>query len=61
MDYGAPVGREVRPPSVPPSFLEEVAKRVREAVVRGDFERACGLIDEAARVGHGVQKKGDPS
>ncbi len=47
MDYGAPVGREPQLPSVPPSSLEEVAKRVGEAVARGDFELARDLIDEA--------------
>ncbi len=36
MDYGAPVGREPRLPSVSPSYLEEVAKLAGEAVARGD-------------------------
>jgi len=49
MENGAPVGREVQHPGVPPSSLDELAKRVREAVAYGDFELARELIDEASR------------
>ena len=41
---GAPVGRGVQHTSVPPPSLEDLAKRVREAVERGDFDLARELI-----------------
>ncbi len=59
MENGAPVGREIQYPSVTPSPLEEFAKRVGEAVARGDFERARTLVDEAeaARRGGRIGKE----
>jgi len=33
--------------------LEDLAKRVREAVARGDFDLARELIDKAVRSGFG--------
>ena len=50
---GAPVGRGVQHTSVSPPSLEDLAKRVREAVARGDFDLARELIDEAACSGFG--------
>ena len=50
---GAPVGRGVQHTSVPPPSLEDLYKRVRDAVARGDFDLARELIDEAARSGFG--------
>jgi len=43
------VGRGVQHAGVPPPSLEDFAKRVGEAVARGDFDLARELIDEAAR------------
>ena len=49
IENGAPVGRGFQHTSVPPPSLEDLYKRVRDAVARGDFDPARELIDEAAR------------
>ncbi len=46
MENGAPVGREVLH-----SSLDELAKRIREAVACGNFELARELIEEGSHSG----------
>jgi hypothetical protein len=55
---GAPVGRGTKPPNASPAIRAECARLVHDAIVRGDFERAHELIDEAARLERPTSRAG---